>query len=61
MSICAREIIEHIRHCRDLLKVETDPKKRRTIAQLLAEEEARLVMLKEQDRRGANEDRRESC
>jgi hypothetical protein len=46
MSTSAREIIElNIKHYRDLLKTETDPKKRETIAQLLAEEEARLAML----------------
>jgi hypothetical protein len=35
----------NIRHFRELLKTETDPAKRRTIATLLAEEEARLASL----------------
>jgi AraC-like DNA-binding protein len=42
----ARRIIElNIRHYRDLLENETDPLKRRTIAELLADEEARLARL----------------
>jgi hypothetical protein len=35
----------NIRHYRELLKTETDPVKRRTIATLLAEEEAKLASL----------------
>ena len=51
MSTSAREIVElNIRHYRNLLKTETDPKKRQTIAQLLAEEMARLARLKARDR-----------
>ncbi len=46
MSISARTIIElNIKHYRELLKSESDPSKRRTIAKLLAEEEARLAKL----------------
>ena len=46
MSTSARTIIElNIRHYRDLLKSETDPSKRQTILQLLAEEEAKLAKL----------------
>jgi len=46
VSTSARTIIElNIRHYRDLLKSETDPSKRRTILQLLAEEEAKLAKL----------------
>jgi hypothetical protein len=41
-----RMIIDlNIRHYRDLLKSETDPAKRRTITNLLAEEEVRLAGL----------------
>ena len=40
MSTSAREIAElNIKHYQNLLKTETDPKKRQTIAMLLAEEE----------------------
>ena len=35
----------NIRHFRDLLKSETDPAKRRTITDLLAEEEVKLAGL----------------
>ncbi len=43
MGTSAREIAElNIRYYRDLLKTETNPKKRETITQLLAEEEAKL-------------------
>lgn len=46
MSFPARTIIElNINHYRELLKTETDPLQRRTIAKLLAEEEARLAKL----------------
>lgn len=46
MSVAARTIIElNIKHYRELLNTETDPSKRRTIARLLAEEEARLAKL----------------
>jgi hypothetical protein len=46
MSVAARTIIElNIKHYRKLLETESDPSKRRTIAQLLAEEEARLAKL----------------
>lgn len=46
MSVAARTIIElNIKHYRELLNTESDPSKRRTIAKLLAEEEARLSKL----------------
>ena len=46
MTDAARTIIElNIKHYRELLKTESDPSKRRTIAKLLAEEEARLAKL----------------
>ena len=46
MSPSVRMIIElNIKHYRELLKSETDVAKRRTIAQLLAEEEAKLAKL----------------
>jgi hypothetical protein len=46
MSPSARSIIElNIQHYRGLLKTETDPSKRRTIAELLAEEETKLATL----------------
>jgi hypothetical protein len=52
VNTSALEIAElNVRHYRDLLKAETDPKKRRTIAALLAEEEAKLAMLKARERR----------
>lgn len=55
MNTSAREIVElNIRHYRNLLKAETDPKKRQTIAQLLAEEEATLAVLKARERRDAD-------
>jgi hypothetical protein len=48
----ARTIIElNIRHYRAVLKTETDVSKRQTIAKLLAEEEARLAKLSEQERK----------
>ena len=44
MSTAARTIIElNIKHYRELLKSEIDPAKRRAIAQLLREEEAKLL------------------
>jgi hypothetical protein len=46
MSPSVRMIIElNIRHYRELLKTERDLSKRRTIEQLLAEEEAKLAKL----------------
>jgi hypothetical protein len=43
-------IIElNIRHFRERLKSETDPSKRQTIAQLLAEEEAKLAKLSSEE------------
>jgi hypothetical protein len=46
MSLSVRMIIElNIRHYRELLKSERDLSKRRTIEQLLAEEEAKLAKL----------------
>ena len=46
MSVAARTIIElNIKNYRELLKTESDPSKRQTIAKLLAEEEARLTKL----------------
>jgi hypothetical protein len=46
MSPLVRMITElNIKHYRELLKSETDALKRRTIAQLLAEEEAKLAKL----------------
>jgi hypothetical protein len=46
MSPSARSIIElNIKHYRELLKSETDAVKRRTVTQLLAEEEAKLAKL----------------
>jgi hypothetical protein len=46
MSIAARTVIElNIKHYWELLRTESDPSKRRTIAKLLAEEEARLARL----------------
>jgi hypothetical protein len=53
MSSSVRMIIElNIRHYREILTNETDPPKRRTIEQLLAEEEAKLAKLcsKEENR-----------
>jgi hypothetical protein len=48
----ARTIIElNIRHYRAVLKTETDVSKRQTIAKLLAEEEAKLAKLSEQERK----------
>jgi len=44
VSTAARTIIElNIKHYRELLKSEIDPAKRRAIAQLLREEEAKLL------------------
>jgi hypothetical protein len=57
MSTSAREIAElNIKHYQNLLKTETDPKKRQTIAMLLAEEESKLATLsaREQERRDTN-------
>jgi hypothetical protein len=46
MSVAARTIVElNIKRYRELLKSETDPLKRQTIARLLAEEEAKLAKL----------------
>jgi hypothetical protein len=46
MSVSVRMIIElNIKHYRELLKSETNAVKRGTIAQLLAEEEAKLAKL----------------
>jgi hypothetical protein len=52
MTPRARRIVElNIERYRELLKSETDSSKRRTIARLLAEEEAKLVrpLAEEQD------------
>ena len=44
MSSLVRLIIDlNIKHYRDLLKTQIDPVKRRTVVQLLAEEEVRLA------------------
>jgi hypothetical protein len=52
MSTSAREIAElNIRYYCDLLRTETDQKKRQTIAKLLTEEEAKLAALRAQERR----------
>jgi hypothetical protein len=52
VGLSARTIIElNIRHYRALLKTETDSSKRQTIAKLLAEEEAKLANLSEQERK----------
>jgi hypothetical protein len=46
MSVAARTIVElNIKHYRELLNTENDPSKRRTIAKLLDEEEAKLAKL----------------
>jgi len=46
MSVAARTIIElNIKRYRELLERETDASKRKTIANLLAEEEAKLAKL----------------
>jgi hypothetical protein len=46
MSPSARRIIElNIEHYQELLKSETDAVKRRTVGQMLAEEEAKLAKL----------------
>ncbi len=51
VSFSARTIVElNIKHFRDLLKTETDAAKRRTIADLLAEEEGRLAKLTQRAR-----------
>jgi hypothetical protein len=53
VSSSARMIIElNLKHFRDLLRSETDPSKRRTIANLLAEEEAKLKKLLQQPDNG---------
>jgi hypothetical protein len=50
MSPSVRVIIElNIRHYRELLRTETDPSKRQTIVQLLAEEEAKLAKLSSEE------------
>jgi hypothetical protein len=55
MSLSARMIVElNLRHYRDLLKTETDLSKRRTIGNLVAEEEAKLVKLMQ--RRGDSDE-----
>ena len=52
MSPSIRTIIElNIRHYLNLLQSETDPLKRQTILQLLAEEEARLAKLSSKEER----------
>ncbi len=57
MGTSAREIAElNIRHYRNLLKTETDPEKRRTIAALLAEEEAKLAALSARARERRDKD-----
>jgi hypothetical protein len=44
LSSSPRTIVElNIKHFRDLLKTETDPAKRETLAKLLAEHEAKLA------------------
>lgn len=45
----------NVRHYRELLTTETDPAKLKTIARLLAEEEAKLAMF------GASENKRKEC
>ena len=46
MSVAARTIIElNIKHYPDLLRSETDAARRKTIAKLLAEEEAKRAKL----------------
>jgi len=51
VSFPARTIVElNIKHYRDLLKTQMDPAKRRTIADLLAEEEAKLAKVAKQAR-----------
>ena len=46
MSPSVRMIIElNIKHYRNILQSETDPSKRQTVLQLLAEEEAKLAKL----------------
>jgi hypothetical protein len=48
-------IIElNIRHYCEILKTETDPTKRRTIVQLLAEEEAKLAKLSSKEENGGD-------
>jgi len=52
MSIAARTIVElNIKHYLNLLKTETDLSKRRTVAEMLAEEEAKLAKLLTEDRK----------
>lgn len=52
MGSSAQMIVElNIKHFRNLLKTEADPQKRATIRMLLAEEEAKLVKLSEQERK----------
>jgi hypothetical protein len=52
MSPSVRMIIElNIRRYRELLETETDPSKRQTIEQLLAEEEAKLARLSSEEER----------
>jgi hypothetical protein len=51
VSFSARTIVElNIKHYRNLLKTETDAAKRRTIADLLGEEETKLAKLAQQAR-----------
>ena len=53
MGPSARTIVElNIKHYRELLKTETDASKRRTIAMLLAEEEATLAKLSKEEGKG---------
>jgi hypothetical protein len=40
----------NVDHCRDMLAVETDEKKRKLIEQLLAEEEAKLAAEKQKSK-----------
>jgi hypothetical protein len=50
----ARRIVElNIERFRELLKSETDPSKRQTIAKLLAEEEAKLARLLAEEKDGS--------
>ena len=54
MSPRARRIVElNIERFRELLKSETDPSKRQTIAKLLAEEEAKLARLLAEEKDGS--------
>jgi hypothetical protein len=56
VSSSPRTIIElNIKHFRDLLKTETAPTKRRTIADLLAEQEAQLLRLSNKSKNAADD------